>query len=59
MNKKQSEVIIGALIFFGVDRLIRLFGTGIDYEFNKEHFRCQIELLIITLIAIFVIFNTL
>jgi hypothetical protein len=59
MNKKKTEVILGALIFFGVDRLVRLFGTGIDHEFNKEHCRCQIELLIITIIVIIVLFNTL
>jgi hypothetical protein len=59
IQKSRAEVILGALIFFGIDRLVRLFGTGTDHEFNKEHFRCQIELLIITCIAVVILFNSL
>jgi hypothetical protein len=57
-NKKIKEMILGALLFYGIDRTIRLMGSSIDIHFEKEHAKCQIELIIIIFLAVIILFNT-
>jgi hypothetical protein len=56
-NKKVTEMIVGALLFYGIDRLIRLMGSASDKQFEKEHFKCQVELIVIVFLAVVIIFN--
>jgi hypothetical protein len=53
-----KEGLLGALIFSGVERTVRLFGSTSSPSSRDTTLRYQLELIFITLFAAIVLFNS-
>jgi len=57
MQQTISELSMGAIAFFLVDRTIRFFGSMTSRKFEEEHKRIRIELTILGVLVGFILLH--
>lgn len=57
MRQTILELVMGAIGFFFIDRLIRLFGSMTAKRFEEEHNRIRVELTILGILVGFILFH--